>query len=398
MSLVTDSGGEFQAQASLARRYLENNGLMDDQHIVDVDLQYRPIWSTVHDIMFGVGYRHVSEGTTPNASNPGVMLTPGQYTSTMVSAFVQDEVTVSERLKLIAGLRIEQQTQVRFQTEPDLRALWHMTPTQTIWAALSRSTRNPSRIEDGGILVQPVIPPGQGYNTDPSRALLPEIYNVGKVLNPERVDAVQIGYRHEWAPTLATDVTAFSSAYTNLRGETPTSDPVPISSLAGVPYLSGSPYLFQPIVFDNSLGARSHGVELTADWRPASWVRVQGFLAWNVVQVYGGNGSPVSEAYRAWEQGSAPRTTQSIHGSFNVRQGDQLDLWLRHVAALPTYGIPAYTTLNVRYAWKATSNLSIAIVGQNLLQANHVEYIGDFVPVQVTQVPRMAYINATWSF
>lgn len=392
MSVVTDGGGEFQAQASVARRYLENDGLVDDQHVVDIDLQYRPMWSAVHDLMFGVGYRHLSEGTTPNASNPGVVLTPPQYTSSLVSAFVQDEYAVSERLKVIAGVRVEQQTQAKFQAEPDLRALWRLTPTKTLWGALSRSTRNPSRIEDGGILVEPVIPPGQGYNTDPSRALLPEVYNVGKVLNPERVDAIQLGYRQDWAPTLSTDIAAYHSAYSNLRGESPASSPIPVTPPGGLPFL------LQPIVFDNSLRASSHGVELTGDWRPASWVRLQGFLAWSVVRVHGGDGSPVSEAYRAWEEGSAPRATQSIHGSFNLRQGDQLDLWLRHVAALPAYGIPGYTTLNARYSWKPLPNLTLAIVGQNLFQPHHVEYIGDFVPVQVTQVPRMAYIKATWSF
>ncbi len=61
-------------------------------------------------------------------------------------------------------------------------------------------------------------------------------------------------------------------------------------------------------------------------------------------------------------------------------------------------GVPAYTTLDVRYAWRAWNGVELSLVGQNLLDAAHQEFVPDLLPSQPTLVQRGWYVKAKWQF
>ena len=84
----------------------------------------------------------------------------------------------------------------------------------------------------------------------------------------------------------------------------------------------------------------------------------------------------------------------------------EFDLWLRYVSALAFTSaattapipVPSYLTLDTRVAWKPWSRVELALVGQNLLQRGHQEFLSQQVATQATQVGRSVYGKVTWQY
>jgi len=75
--------------------------------------------------------------------------------------------------------------------------------------------------------------------------------------------------------------------------------------------------------------------------------------------------------------------------------GFELDGWLRHVDELPSPLVNAYTELDVHLGWRPSERLELALVGQNLLHARHVE----FAPSPLVEaVQRSVFGKLTWHF
>jgi iron complex outermembrane receptor protein len=82
--------------------------------------------------------------------------------------------------------------------------------------------------------------------------------------------------------------------------------------------------------------------------------------------------------------------------------GSSFDLWLRYVSRLgdkdSPLGVPAYTTLDLRYAWRPTRDLEVSLVGQNLLDHSHPEFVPGLLPSQQLELQRGMYVKAKWQF
>ena len=64
----------------------------------------------------------------------------------------------------------------------------------------------------------------------------------------------------------------------------------------------------------------------------------------------------------------------------------------------PTLGIDDYVSMDVRLGWSPNENLSLEIVGQNLLDQQRLEFAPSFVNFIPTQVERGVYGKVTWRF
>ena len=58
-------------------------------------------------------------------------------------------------------------------------------------------------------------------------------------------------------------------------------------------------------------------------------------------------------------------------------------------------GIDAYSELDLRVAWRASPYIELALVGQNLLHARHVE-VG--APQARGEIERSVYAKVTWGW
>jgi len=72
-----------------------------------------------------------------------------------------------------------------------------------------------------------------------------------------------------------------------------------------------------------------------------------------------------------------------------------LDLDYRFVSALPSQSVPSYSTGDARLGWRFSRQFELSLVGRNLLQPFHPEFVGD--PGPVVGIRRSAYVKVTWS-
>lgn len=96
-----------------------------------------------------------------------------------------------------------------------------------------------------------------------------------------------------------------------------------------------------------------------------------------------------------------PKHQVSLWSQFNVTRDVEFDLIGRWVSGVRGRfeEIHGYFGLDARLGWRPTKNWELAVVGQNLIKPQHVEYVEDTgVRTQVTPVPRGGYLQATYRF
>jgi iron complex outermembrane receptor protein len=91
-----------------------------------------------------------------------------------------------------------------------------------------------------------------------------------------------------------------------------------------------------------------------------------------------------------------PLNQFQIQSALNLAHGVQLDATLRYVDRLPSPYVPSYVGLDVRLGWNPTPSLELSIVGQNLLDAHHPE----FVPASPSarEIDRSVYGKIAWRY
>ena len=60
--------------------------------------------------------------------------------------------------------------------------------------------------------------------------------------------------------------------------------------------------------------------------------------------------------------------------------------------------VPQYTSVDVRLAWKPIIHLEISLVGQNLLDSSHLEFVPEFLKSLSTENERSFYGKITLNF
>ncbi len=210
-------------------------------------------------------------------------------------------------------------------------------------------------------------------------------------MDSEKLAALDLGWRRQWSPTLNSEVAAFYYRYADLRGALP---PGPTT----VPLFHGfSPYL--PMDLTNTIGADSYGLELAVDWLPMPNWRLQANTS--LFEIRARDALPGATGGEFL--GATPSHQISLRSTLDITPHLQWDAWLRRVGKLDgsTPGIdavPAYTSLDMRLAWKPKPDLEISLVGQNLLDAAHSEIVMTNIFSTPVRIERGVYLKADWKF
>jgi len=382
---VLGNGSELGLQVYVETSRIEVPwALSDNRDTADIDIQQR--WHLGrHDFMWGAGFRHTRDQLRPLRAN-FVFDRDGRSTS-LLSAFVHDEWSViPDRLRLIGGAKIERNDYTGWEIQPNVRFAWTPADTRTVWGALSRAVRTPSQAEEDGNILLNVVAPSQQV----------PLYNVlramssARLKDSEKVTTIEFGYREQVAPSLSVDLAAYASHYRDLRsGRLLGTEMNFIPTPAGV-----VPYLLTSVETVNRLKGRTHGVEVALDWHPLKDLRLLATYAYSRERVIDG-ADGISAADYA---GKTPRHVGSLRVSYNPMREWELDGWLRHVGKLVGNGIPAYTELDLRLAWRVAPALELSLVGQNLLDHRHPEWVGDYIPTPTLEVERAWYVKAKVTF
>jgi iron complex outermembrane receptor protein len=260
---------------------------------------------------------------------------------------------------LVLGAKLEHNDYTGFENEPTARLRWTSTSGQTLWGAVSRAVRMPTR-----------------FDTDLRfTGFTPSIWISGSAdFQSETVVSGEVGYRKTLGTQLAFDVSAFDNHYDLLRSQEPT---LPAGS---------------SIVIANNLQAHTRGVEPTADYRPATRPRLHAAYSFLDERLTFRPGSHDTSGARAGSQRPTPSVVAASRG-FAGSNRSRCHASIRGRAAEP--GGRPYAELDVHFGWRARRFVELSIVGNDLLHAQHVEF-GNLSPPEA--LPRSVYARTSWRF
>ncbi len=68
----------------------------------------------------------------------------------------------------------------------------------------------------------------------------------------------------------------------------------------------------------------------------------------------------------------------------------EFDVQVRHVGALPTPFVPAYTVADARLGWQVTPAVELSLIAQNLFDRRHIEFD---VPTNASEFGRRVFLR-----
>lgn len=336
--------------------------LKDDLTTYDVDFQDRFDAATYHHIVWGLGFRRTHDAVV-NA--PGLAFLPDVLNQNLYSTFAQDEIALTPKLNLIAGTKLEHDAYTGWEWQPSVRAQWSFADEQSLWAAISRAVRVPSRVDRD---LNEAAPP---------RLLLlrgsPDFVS-------ERLIAYELGYRGQMGPRFGASVSTFYNVYQDLRST------------------SYTPGTILPFYFANNLEGDTYGLEFSGDYQATANASLH--LGYDLLKEHLHVVPGQVDINQGLNETADPQDQFFLRSSLNLPGQVQFDAALRWIDTLhnnngPTPGtVPAYFELDSRIAWQVSPRLELSVDGRNLLHAEHVEY-GFPGPTRM-EIARSVYAKITW--
>ncbi len=380
-------GGQIEWQIGAETSLVDVETLIQEKRTtLSGEFQQRTPLGGQHELLWGGSYRLSSDQIT---LRPSAIFDPSSFDRQqrdwrIASVFVHDEmVLIPEKLRLSGGVRVDSDNWSSAQAQPDLRLAWTPSAETTWWTSLARAARLPSRLElDVPVNVAetaampPYVPAIKSIRLPPAQG----------TLKPEVVTSLEAGWRQRLSAQLSVDAAAFVSDYVDL-----------VSLAAQQPQPVSPVLVIVPISSNNAAKARTQGLEVAVDWQPSANWRVQA----NYSQLRLSSPRLMDAAAGIAQdklEGRVPRHRASLRSSWTLADGSHLDLWLKSTSPLKNPQVPAYTTMDLRYAFKVGEQVELAIVGQNLLDQRHLEFVSDYLPVRSTEIGRSLLVKATWRY
>ena len=361
------------AVTDAATKFRERRNSFD----LELQLNFQPV--TTHKIVVGAGYRYTKDDTAWNSSS---FFDPADKEDHLGSMFLQDELSlIPEELALTLGIRTEYNSYTGLELQPTGRIIWTPNRKQSLWGAVSRATRTPSRANDGiNTTVASVAPEGL-FPGSPEAFV--KLFG-SDTLKSENVMAYELGYRYHPSSSSWLDLAFFHNNYSRL-----------ISVSASSPYMDGN-NLIIPFRAVNSIRVKTWGTEVSAFWHPIDILDLQCSYSWLTVTAEGDE--PPQFRGMLSQIGTYPEQQFSVRSGIALPGKVRLDLWLRYIDQLERDNVADYAELDARLAWSPAKGLEISLVGQNLLKRRHYEFSNDIFGSPATMSERGMYGKVTWKF
>jgi iron complex outermembrane receptor protein len=337
-----------------------------DEADYNLDFQNRFPLGDRQEITWGAGARENQISWDAPAS---AVLEPKNRSLYLINGFIQDQVSiVPDRVQFSLGTKLEYDNLAQFEFDPSARLAWTPDKQNTIWAAVSRSTRIPSLYQDtrdtfGILSIRPDNP------------------------SSEKTVSYELGYKVQPCKTVTLDATGFYSTYRDL--------------ILSVP--SAASPLNQSWI--NAAMAQSAGAELAASWQVTpQWKLAGSYSLLKVVAASSVAGVPNSSIQAI--EGSSPENQFQIHSYYDLTRSLQLNGSAYYVQGLPKItgdtfrdqDVGSYLRLDLGMTWKPRDNMSFSVGVQNLLQKRHAES-GDLgLSLVPSEVPRSVYAQFQMTF
>lgn len=375
--LDEDTSWQFLAYYDKMRRNFTAFAFTQDTY--DLDLQYQFSPQEYHQIITGVNYRRMQDFTRGGFS---FSLTPPAAATQWASVFAQDTMTlVDDYMYFTLGVRLEYNTFGKFQPEPTARLLITPSERESVWLAVSRAARMPTRSETG--LDEDLRAGGIAfYDLEGNRNLV-----------AEDLMAYEIGYRAAPTDYFSWDIAAYINDYHNLIGlGNPES---PVIKPPGTYWNNPVTIILIPVPYANNTRALSYGAELTATCKLTDTWELQG--NYSVFEV-NAQTSEIWGISAPLIEGGTPHNQAYLRSSWNWPNDVRFDLIGRYMDSIAYFEIPKYIEMDTVLTWRPRPSLELSLVGQNLLQAHHLEYKDLQMGIRSTEVVRGVYGGVTWTY
>lgn len=199
----------------------------------------------------------------------------------------------------------------------------------------------------------------------------------------EKVVAYELGYRFSPVSAFSVDIALYFNDYDDLRS-------------------------FDRVAFEqmfvNNMDGYNYGLEVASNWQVPHGPLLQLSYTYIDGKFDLKKGQDLSSVDVA--EGSSPQHQISLRSSFDINEQWQCDFWLRYVDELEVASVQAwnndwvvddYIDLDVSLSWLLRHDLKLQLVGQNLLNGEHLEFVQESFTTR-TEIKRSVYVKCNWEF
>jgi len=314
-----------------------------------------------HSLVWGLGLDTSADVLSQNFTIRGV---PPEQRTTTLSGFAEYQFDiVPDRLRLSAGSKLEHNTYTGFETQPQIRGVWMPNRSSSIWSAISRAVRTPSRAFVGEEYKFSTLP-----GAVPT--YLTATGNPG--LEAETLRAYEFGYRFNPSDVFSLDTAIFYNHYDKLINL----NLVNPLAVAGPPRVHTSPLYAEVILPWQNLGpGHTHGMEVYNKFKPLSrWL-----LSTGVTELRG-NSVNFNDSLNL-PAANSPRHQFSVTSHLNLTSKVEFDASLYHYSGIDGYAfsghafqdVPTHNRVDAGLSVHAGAGFTLSIWGRDLGSGRHWE-------------------------
>jgi iron complex outermembrane recepter protein len=312
---------QHQMQAYYDATRLETDTIVDDRYTVDFDYQNLIDWD-VHQVVLGVGHRLISDKVE---AIPFQFIQPVSRDVQVTSAFIQDEMKLSDRIRLTLGGKIESNHYSGTEWLPSIRLSYQISG-EVFWGSYARAARVPTRLE-------------QDIET-PSLS--------GETFGTEYVNYYEIGWRKDWKKEWLLDITIFEAYYSDLLT-------VETNTLA------------------NNMSGRASGAEISANLQVLeNWLMKLNYSYLDLSLTASANSIDDTRAFDT--EGRSPQSSFNFVSLLDINPQWQVNTYFRYVNELKADSIDSYWAADISILWAPSENFSFGFVGRHLGNSHHEEW------------------------
>ena len=354
---------------------------------LDLDLQHRLNFGQSLEFLYGVGYRYTKSDTSGKNPIQGIYsysLDPSVARDNLVSGFLQARIGLaSGRGEVTIGSKFEHNDYTGFEYQPSARILWTLDQRHAIWAAVSRSVRTPSRVEnDSDLNVGLALPPING--------MMSYVRLMGNdEVDSEKVYSYESGYRGRLDKNLFIDLSFFYNKYKELLSG------IPLGT-ASLEYSGGGAHLVYPVLVANSRDAETYGLELSCEMSPVDWWRLAGGYSWmrmNLLDV-----GISRDGRQGFNEKQNAENLFSLISYMDLSHNLEFNTAFYYIGSLEGLDIDAHTRVDINMSWHMNRTITIAAGVHDLFNDSHREFSNTMDGIPASDIPRKAYVTMTITF
>jgi iron complex outermembrane recepter protein len=344
--------------------------------IYDLSWQHCISLSKRNELNWGMNYRYVISDTKYYET---FHFTPTTRYSNLYAAFIQNEYNIIlKKLFLTTGTKIEYRDYTDWNLQPNIRLLWRYSEQYSIWTAVSRAIRTPTRVEKDYSSVE-------DYGS--------YLVRIGKnnEFTEETITAYELGMRMLVNNNFSWDAAFFVNDHDHMGAG---------AVLSGFDQEANKPVVF--LKARNEDYGKIYGFELSSNWNPMDNLTAKLGYTWLYNDIYD---TSLGSQVRSDSYGQDPRNQLSLRLDWDFTHQWQLNLWARFVDQITGFTagvfgetIQEYTTLDMKLAYQPNRDLELSLVGQNLFSSRHQEFDATLIDRLVGKVPRSFYTQLRYEF